>query len=951
MPDTPADWLVTSDTLQAGIGVGHPGHNSASLDLSQVNWSLDPARRQNWSLNKAKRNEWGGWMDLNRPAVSGWLEGRYSCAYVLACDQADFTTSTARGYAIGFKAGGSSPLVLFRFDAGINSGALQLPANTTEIVQSGYNYLDSDNGVNFYVQLQADGHWAVRWKSGAALSPEAVFDVDATSYTAPVISTGTDTTYQGYEFKYAGWVYAHSVSSLAYAYFGHPGAGESPYDFSAPSAGTVEAPTYAKAPFAVSWSGVTDSLSGVASVEVWAKKDSQVTWALVGAGPSGSGLAPFSPANGDGTYGFTLVTVDRDGNRSADPTSVTVPADTTVYDTVQPVAGPVTATPYSSTSLTVSYSGTTDTLSGLASAQLWYSYDNTNSWTALSGMTTSTSAASFDLNASIPGFTLSDGVYHWGFVVTDKAGNTTSTASGTGAAVSYFDTTPPTAGSVMAPQYMTGGPIPVAFGGFLDGVSGLREVQLGYRLAGAPTWVYDAVYTTTTATGTFQFDPVLGNGVYEFQARAWDNAGNTVVSGSTAQTIVDNEPPMGGTMSVGTLYHPAPIPIHFTNATPIPVSYSGTTDTLSGLKAVHLLYQYYSPVGPGPTGLQDTGLITTTTAGTFSFVPPVDPYSLTSDGAYLFLLMVVDNAGNEAMTGAPAYVLLDTVNPDAGTLVSPAYEKGTSVTLAYSGVTDEMFGVSTVTLYANSWSNPIDTKIYGHLDDLDLSGAFTYTPPSDGTYVFGLRVWDLSGNMSESVTSSTTVYDTTAPTTAGLSVATVTSGTVIPVTCTAYPQDLTSGVERVELWYRVNGTTWTATSQTFATTGTVVNFAPPSGINGVYEFGTVVTDRAGNQTVIPPEAATTTTYDNQAPAVGTVTTPAYTNASLISVAYSGFADAGLGLADVRLWVRVGSSGTWTASPTEFGATSSGTFSYTATTNDTYYFAVVARDLLSNSTPL
>ncbi len=939
-PDTPADWLITGGVLQAGIGAGHPGHNSAAFDLSPINWSLDPAKRQNWSLNPLKRNEWGGWMDLNRPAVSGWLEGRYSCAYVLACDKADFTDPAARGYAIGFKAGGTSPLVLFRFDAGINDGALQLPANTTEIVPSGYNYLDSDNGVNFHVRLQPDGSWAVRWRSGAALPPESVFDV--TNYTAQVMSSVTDTTYQGYDFKYAGWVYAHSISSMANAYFDNLGAGETPYDFTAPALGTVTAPTYAKAPFTVAYSGVTDAVSGVASVEVWAKRDSQTAWALAGSGNGSAGSVAFTPTQGDGTYGFATVTVDRDGNRSAEPTSATAPLDTTVYDTVQPTAGPVVATPYSSTSLVVSYSGTTDTLSGLASVQLWYSYNNENSWTALSGMTTSTSSASFTLDPSTPSFTLSEGVYYFGFVVTDNAGNTTSTASGQGAAVSYFDTTPPTAGSVMAPQYMTGGMIPVSYGGFLDGVSGLREVRLGYRYleATTPTWVFDPVYTTTTEMGEFLFNPVLGNGTYEFQAQAWDNAGNTVLSASTAQTIVDNVAPEAGTVSL--------VGSPFQRTTPILLAYNGASDALSGLKTVHLWYAYWNNALGISSGWVDSGLTATTTSGTFSFEPPVDLYLEPLNGQYNFDVVAVDNAGNvsalpSGADGTPMF--LDTVLPDTGTVSSPEYANTAPFTVSYSGVTDDI-GLTSVTLYSNSWSNPIGTIWYSG------SGSVSYTPPSDGIYVFGLRASDFAENMAENPTSSTTIYDTMAPTTGVLSVAAVTSGTVIPVTYT-YPTDNLSGVSQAELWHNLNGTGWTTSGLILGatTTSAVVNFTPPAGANGVYEFGIVAEDRAGNVTQIAPDAATSTTYDNLAPSVGTVTAPAYTSVSLISVAYSGFADAGLGLDDVRLWYREGASGTWTASPTQFSTTPAGTFTYTALADGTYYFAVVARDVLGNSTPL
>jgi subtilisin-like proprotein convertase family protein len=821
VPDTSADWLVTDGRLRAGIGEGHPAHNSASINLADFNWSLNPAKRQNWSLDVAKRNEWGGWMDLNRPAVSGWLEGRYSCAYVLACDKADFTDPTARGYAIGFKAGGSSPLVLFRFDAGINSGALQLPASTTEIVQSGYNYLDSDDGVNFYVQLMPDGRWAVRWKSGSVLPTESVFE--ATSYTAQAMSTVTDTTYQGYDFKYAGWVYAHSVSSLAYAYFDNLGAGLTANDFNAPALGTFDAPAYAKAPFSVSYAGVTDNRSGVAQVELWARHESQTEWAQAGVLASASGSFPVFPNQGDGVYGFSLVMVDRDGNRSAEPTSVTAPLDTTLFDTTAPVAGPVTATLYSSTSLEVAYSGTTDTLSGLASAQLWYSYNDQNSWTALSGMTTSTSSAVFTLTPSTPSFTLNEGVYYWGFVVTDNAGNTTSTASGSGVAISYFDTTPPTSGSLLAPQYATGGPIAVSYGGFLDAISGLREVQLGYRFLDVttPTWVFDPIYTTASATGEFLFNPTLGDGTYEFQVRAWDNAGNSVQAASSVQTILDSVAPIPGILSMPAAFfykHAA----GFTDLFGSGRFGQWTEDDLFIVSCMGHLGKR-GAVGLARFGSDGYRVIRDACfrcAGGSVFSTHKCPLSVRPGGG--------GSCGNVSLfPGLSEYGDVwfheDTVAPNSGTVSAPEYANTAPFSVSYSGVMDSFSGVTTVTLYSNSWSNPIGTVWY-----LD-SGSVSYTPPSDGLYTFGLRASDLAENMAENPTSVTTIYDTTAPTTAALSVAALTSGTVIPVTCTTFPEDVLSGVERVELWYNVNGTTWTASGLTIATTGTVVNFTRARG--------------------------------------------------------------------------------------------------------------------------
>ncbi len=210
-------WQVSNGVFESQTGsISSPEHSYASYDLTNSH--------SNWSLDKSKENEWIGWMDLNRTSVSGWGGSNYSCGLVLAANSYDFNETTTSGYAIGFKNDTSDDLVLFKFSEGIISGTTTLPGTSTEILNSGYTYSNTDNGVNFYVKQNPNGTWTVKYKSGIQLSE--VNAVNPENYSdGTVTSISADETYTGTSYKYSGWIYAHNSSSSEKAYFDNYGIG------------------------------------------------------------------------------------------------------------------------------------------------------------------------------------------------------------------------------------------------------------------------------------------------------------------------------------------------------------------------------------------------------------------------------------------------------------------------------------------------------------------------------------------------------------------------------------------------------------------------------------------------------------------------------------------------------------------------------------------------------
>ncbi|MCH8318619.1 MAG: hypothetical protein IIA88_09000, partial [Bacteroidetes bacterium] len=196
--------------------VSTPEHSFASYDLT--------GSIPGWDLDKANSNVWFGWMDLNRTSVSGWGALNYSCGMVLAVSNADFNSGSPAGYAVVFR---NSPdeLVLVKFSGNITSGSTNLWTGATELISSGYTYLDGDNGVNFFIEYLSDGTWKIYYKAGAKL-----LDANATNsanYSDGNATSANDETYTGTTYKYSGWVYAHSSAGGQVAYFDNFGAGQS----------------------------------------------------------------------------------------------------------------------------------------------------------------------------------------------------------------------------------------------------------------------------------------------------------------------------------------------------------------------------------------------------------------------------------------------------------------------------------------------------------------------------------------------------------------------------------------------------------------------------------------------------------------------------------------------------------------------------------------------------
>jgi hypothetical protein len=514
-------------------------------------------------------------------------------------------------------------------------------------------------------------------------------------------------------------------------------------DTTAPSIGSLTSVGVTNtSPIAVNWVSVVDPIvggfaSGLAEVHLWYSFEGGA-WTDSGlSDTTTSGSFSFTPPGGlEGVYEFSLLTVDALGNASSTPTG---PGQTTtLYDPTAPFAGTVTVVPdFANTPFVVSYSGAADlvvdgSISNLAAVELWYSYEG-GPWTA-SGLTSTNASDSFSF---LPPGGL-NGVYAFGMVATDNAGNSSASPSGSGDDSIIYDTIEPDPSTADIPAAFSFGPFTVNYGvagdPTVDGTpSGFSGLALYYSFNGGP-WVPSGLSSTTTS-GSFTFIPTDGDGTYSVQLVAVDNAGNVSSTpsgfGDDTVTVVTDPSDLGVADS----------PPYDNTEPTIPVTYMDVPPTLPN---VTLWFSYEG--GPWT----DSGLTTTGTTGSYDFFPPGN-----LEGEYHF--GIVSNDGLGSFTPVPTgtgdtTTIYDLTDPDPGTADVTLDVTNAAFNVTYTGGFDPITdgtpsGLAEVQLWysidGGPWLNSGLTSTGG-------SGSFFFDPPggTNGVYSFALVGVDNAGNVS-----------------------------------------------------------------------------------------------------------------------------------------------------------------------------------------------------------
>lgn len=517
-----------------------------------------------------------------------------------------------------------------------------------------------------------------------------------------------------------------------------------------------------------------------------------------------------------------------------------------------------------------------------------------------------------------------------------------------GATLTLAPSVLPTSGSASAPATAASSPIAITYSGAQDNSgSGIKQVHLWVK-KDYGAWRNTGV-TSPGVSGSFSYDFDKGAGTYYFALQAEDNAGSLAeprVDTADTQTVytppapTDTTPPTAGTAS-----SPANA-----SASPIVVSFSGAGDEPggSGLKEVRLWAK------KGSAGSwQATSHIAYASSGVFNYT------GMTAQDTYYFATRARDNADNYSAVptgnGQTQTVFTGTVGdstpPTPGTLSAPAFARTSPVAVSFSGAADNAggSGLKEVRLWykrgsTGSWLN-------SGLASSAAAGTFNFTPVGDGAYYFHLVATDNADNASAAAAGDgmgITLYDTVAPTAPGLNVPATATQSPIAVTYSG-ASDAASGLKRVLLWVKKGSGSWVNTGMGNAAGSGTFNYTGMTG-DDIYGFVVQAEDNAGNLSAAPSGSGSTCLYDTTAPTVGSVSSPAYANATPFNVSYSGVSDGtGSGLKYAYLWLRR-EGAAWENSNLR-QTTPSGTFNVGPGTDGTYYFAVRTEDNAGNLSPV
>jgi len=631
--------------------------------------------------------------------------------------------------------------------------------------------------------------------------------------------------------------------------------GAHPYAAAAPGASGGSSSWVTSGPRAVSVSGGSDALSGVASYDHRTSTDGGVTWSAPAAGPSVS-------VDTDGETLVQFRAVDDAGNVSAWSPAAGTAAATIRIDRAAPSVSVGGADGTWTGAASVTVTGTaTDAASGVAATQ-YRTSTNGGAWTSPA---TGTSVA-----VSTEGETLVQ------FRAVDVAGNvsawTSATNGGTGSV--RIDRSPPVGAPTVAGAtgaWSAAASRTVTASGSSDAGSGIAGYESRRSTDGGATW-------TTPATGASVGVSAEGETLVQF--RAVDGLGNagpwsTAVTGGAGSVRLDRTAPAPPSTSGGSTA--------WVNAPSATVTATGGADAGAGTAG----HQWASSTDGGANW-------GTPQAGSSAVV--------SAQGETLVRFRAVDGVGNISAWAAPETVRLDRGTP----------------TVTVAGATGAWTNAGTVTVTATPADAASSVTSTEHRTSTD-GGASWSTPSAgtsvavtaEGVTLVQFRATDAAGNVSAWTAAGaggggSVRIDRTAPevTQSGADGAWSSAPSRL---VTAAPTDPASGVAATQ--HRVSedgGLTWGA-----VTPGTSTSVSREG--TTLVQFRS--TDTAGNTsgwTAASPGGPGSVRLDNTSPAVAVSgATGAWTAAATVT-AEATASDAASGVAGYQSRTSTDGGATWDA---------------------------------------
>ena len=400
------------------------------------------------------------------------------------------------------------------------------------------------------------------------------------------------------------------------------------------------------------------------------------------------------------------------------------------------------------------------------------------------------------------------------------------------------ETDPPTSAATSSPTATNTSPIPVTYEASDPGVepSGIAEVTLLYQFDSGG-WI-TSTYTSTLATGTFNFVPADGEGVYDFQTIAEDVDGNVEAQNPEADTstIYDLTDPINPAITID------------------------DGEAYTGQITVTLTLSAEDPGGSDVSEMAFSN-------DNISWDPAV-VYATSAewqldgvgDGLKTVYAQFWDAAGN------PSEVVSDTITLDRA---GP-----TNGSVQIDGGADFTNQITvTLDLLAQDATSAVDEMTFSN-DNISWESAVPYATTAewqldgvgDGLKTVYAQFWDAAGNPSE-VVSDTITLDSAGPTNGSVLIDSDADFTnQITVTLDLLAQDATGAVD--EMAFSNDNISWES-AVPYATTAEWQLDGVGDGLKTVYaQFW----DEVGNPSAVVSD---TITLDRVAPAAVTVTSPSF----------------------------------------------------------------------------
>ena len=527
----------------------------------------------------------------------------------------------------------------------------------------------------------------------------------------------------------------------------------------------------------------------------------------------------------DGSHTMQIRAVDLAGNIDGSPASWTWHEDNTLPTAT--LTDPAAANAAHAIRGTVALSSTTGdpTTNGYASgvdpATITYQYSADGStWATIAN------PAAWDTTA------VTNGIYQMQVLVTDFAGNTTTSAT---VANVKIDNAPPvtsqndpgqflratinltgTAADPLDPQNQPG--------------SGVDHVDFQVSPAGAGTW--STVGTSTGPAYSASFDTTgLSDGHYDFRTVAYDVAGNQAASAPVTNRLVDNTVPVVQIVDPGA---------NLRGTVLLATNPAGTNDP--GPNASGIVSTSYEISSDGGSTWQPVGAASWNTTGV-------------TDGLYDVRATVTDAAGNVSAPSVVTARRVDNTPPATTASGVPSGYSASDVTVTLSP-TDAGSGVSD-TLYS------VDNGPTQHGTSVLIPAPSNGS--NDGSHTISFQSVDAAGNV-ESPHSVVVLIDATPPACPSCSASDYLKGTV---TVSATPTDSGAGIASVDFQYSPDGTTWTTigTDSTGVSGTYSVSWDTTVPGDGAYHLRARIHDNASNVSTIDlhPGGAGVVVVDNTAP--------------------------------------------------------------------------------------